>query len=367
VASNLWNMSRWSERRGVVDDLCYLRQAHLFQQHGIGGLDTDIARETDGYFKRLVTEAGHPEWRTADFAMCHPQTAAGKLVIQYPPGIGFLLALFPEGHQVVPFYAAATFLVWLMALVAIGLARSRAAILGATAFGAMALYFMINPAKASYSIAPTMVACAAVGFLTARLFAADAKRSTLRDAALIGLLLGISVNFRIPNLLLSAGYCVFFLVAFLSARDLATLLRGALFGAAMVVGAVPTLVANAINAGNPLATTYSGQDVSPPDLGFRIVGEYLRDPQGILCVAAIVWVTALALRHRSGALWPVAIITGINLVVNLVFFLSHPIFTQYYLMPIAMLSLWTLLFANLFNDTADAGATISRPAASATP
>jgi hypothetical protein len=95
VASNLWSMSGWSERRGAADDLCYLRQAHLFQTQGVGGLSTDIAHETDGYFKRLVTEAGHPESNVAGFANCHPKVAAtGKIVLRYPPGVGFLLALF---------------------------------------------------------------------------------------------------------------------------------------------------------------------------------------------------------------------------------------------------------------------------------
>jgi len=32
---------------------------------------------------------------------------------------------------------------------------------------------------------------------------------------------------------------------------------------------------------------------------------------------------------------------------NLAFFASHPIFTPYYTIPIAMLSLWSLLFASL--------------------
>ncbi len=36
-----------------------------------------------------------------------------------------------------------------------------------------------------------------------------------------------------------------------------------------------------------------------------------------------------------------------NLAVNLIFFVSHPIFTPYYIIPIDMLSLWTLLFATL--------------------
>ena len=34
-----------------------------------------------------------------------------------------------------------------------------------------ALYLMINPTKASYSVAPTMMVCALAGFLTAKLFA----------------------------------------------------------------------------------------------------------------------------------------------------------------------------------------------------
>jgi len=34
LASNLWSISRWNESRGVFDDVCYLRQAHLFQRFG---------------------------------------------------------------------------------------------------------------------------------------------------------------------------------------------------------------------------------------------------------------------------------------------------------------------------------------------
>ena len=43
----------------------------------------------------------------------------------------------------------------------------------------------------------------------------------------------------------------------------------------------------------------------------------------------------------------VAVLVAVNLVVNLIFFMTHPIFTPYYIIPIDMLSLWTLLFATL--------------------
>jgi hypothetical protein len=40
----------------------------------------------------------------------------------------------------------------------------------------------------------------------------------------------------------------------------------------------------------------------------------------------------------------IAAIVAVNLITNLAFFLSHPIFTPYYLMPLAMMSIWTLVF-----------------------
>jgi hypothetical protein len=50
LASNFWTMRHWTERTGVYVDICYLRQAHLFQRFGLAGLDTSISRDDDGYF-----------------------------------------------------------------------------------------------------------------------------------------------------------------------------------------------------------------------------------------------------------------------------------------------------------------------------
>ncbi len=41
-----------------------------------------------------------------------------------------------------------------------------------------------------------------------------------------------------------------------------------------------------------------------------------------------------------------------NLIFNLGFFLSHPIFEPYYIIPLEMLSLWSLLYASLSQPTA---------------
>ena len=349
LASNVWSMSRWSEARGVYDDVCYLRQAHLFQRFGLGGLDTDISRDDDRYLSAKLKEIGFPTWSDTATAPCHtPMPATKKLVMQYPPGTGLVLALFPQGFQVIPLHVLATVIVFGFALLAISYARSGSSILLTTAFGCLAIYLMINPAKASYSVAPTMVVCALAGYLTARLFLAEQRQQhRLLLTGLVGLLIGLAVNFRLPNLFLSSGYFLFFFISFLLSRKIETALQAMVFGAAFLLGMVPALAANAINAGSPLSTTYGGVDVTPPDFSFSVIWSYVADMQFVLLVLAIAW-TALILRWRRGnGIRQVALVTAGNLVVNLAFFLSHPVFTPYYTIPVAMLSLWSVLFALL--------------------
>ena len=348
LASNVWSMSRWSEARGVYDDVCYLRQAHLFQRFGLGGLDTDISRDDDRYLSAKLKEIAFPTWSDTATAPCHtPMPATKKLVMQYPPGTGFVLALFPQGFQVIPLYALATAAIFGFALLAISCARSASSILLSATFGCLAIYLMINPAKASYSVAPTMVICALTGYLTAKIFLAKQRQHRLVLTGLVGLLIGLAVNFRLPNLFLSSGYFLSLFVPFLLSRKIEAALQGMVFGATFLVGMAPTLVANAINAGSPFATTYGGPDVTPPDLSFGILWTYVADMQFVLLVLAIAWTILMLRRRRGSGTSQVALVTAGNLLVNLAFFLSHAVFTPYYTIPVAMLSLWSLLFASL--------------------
>ena len=347
LASNVRSMSHWNEARGVYDDVCYLRQAHLFQRFGLGGFDTDMSRDDDHYLASKLQEVGFPTWNDVTTVPCHTlMPATKKKVLQYPPGTGMVLALFPQGYQVIPLYVTATSIVFGFALLGVFYARSVASVLLAGGFGCLAIYLMINPAKASYSMAPTMVACAAAGYLTARSFTTT-PRHRLWLTILLGLVLGVSVDFRLPNLFLSSGYFLFLLFSWLSSRKMQIFLHGAAFTVAYLIGMAPTLLANAINAGSPFATTYGGQDVAPPDFSLSIVWQYVADMQFVLLVLAAAS-TAVILRTRGDdGVRRVALVTAANLAVNLAFFLSHPVFTPYYTIPIAMLSLWSLLFAAL--------------------
>lgn len=345
LASNIVSISRWNESRGVYDDVCYLRQAHLFQRFGLAGLDTDMSGDDDRYLAGKLRDIGYAQWNDPKMAPCHtPIEKTKKHVLQYPPGTGAALALFPAGFQVIPLYVVANLVVLAVALAALLRATAPPSLALVAIFGLSALYLMINPTKASYSMAPTMIVCSVAGFLSARLFASGAWRERLWLAAIVGLLIGLSATFRLPNLFLAAGYCIFFLGTFVMVRSKATFLQGLAFGVAFLVGVAPTLAANWINAGSPFATTYGGQDVAPPEIDLAVLRSYLVDVQFFLLLAAIAWTGAIW--RRPGAK-QAALVVAANLAVNIAFFVTHPIFTPYYTVPIAMLSLWTLLFATL--------------------
>lgn len=350
LLSNIWIISHWSESRGVYDDICYLRQAHLFQRFGLDGLDTDIARDDDHYLSSKLKEIGFAQWAEAPCHSLMPRTH--RRVMQYPPGTGLLLAAFPSGFQVKPLYVLANVIVLGFVLLAISYARTRDAILLAGAFGSLAMYLMINPTKASYSMAPTMVLCALAGLFTARLFSEQRTSRQILFAALVGFLIGLSVNFRLPNLFLTVGYFLVFLGMLLGKRKTQAVRLGMSFGLACLIGMVPTLAANAINAGNPLATTYAGVDLAPPTLSYGLLLKYVRDMQFVLLLLACGWIGWVLQRTRDPALrWTAWMSTG-NLIFNLAFFLSHPIFEPYYTVPLEMLSLWSLLYASLLRPAA---------------
>jgi hypothetical protein len=52
-----------------------------------------------------------------------------KLVMQYPPGTGFVLALFSPGFQVIPLYVLATTVLFVFALLGLSYARSTSSVI----------------------------------------------------------------------------------------------------------------------------------------------------------------------------------------------------------------------------------------------
>jgi hypothetical protein len=78
---------------------------------------------------------------------------------------------------------------------------------------------------------------------------------------------------------------------------------------------------------------------------------YLADSQFVLLVLAGAWTVLMLRWYRGSGSGQTALVAAASLLVNLAFFLTHPIFTSYYTIPVAMLSLWSLLFATLMAPT----------------
>jgi hypothetical protein len=131
-------------------------------------------------------------------------------------------------------------------------------------------------------------------------------------------------------------------------------LQGVVFGVALLAGVIPTIVFHVVNAGSPFASTYGNNpDVRPLDFSFAVVRDYLADPLQTLLIVIGIAGSIWLLRQANG-IRRVALLTLANLALNLAFFFTYPIATPYYTIPISLLTLWTLLFAVLFREAAEA-------------
>lgn len=353
--SVLHSHTKLVEDRGVHDDICYLRQAYLFRTKGvIGGLNTD--NPSVRYAMSLIHKAGLTG-QLASSVPCHNfLQATNKFSIQYPPGTGFLLSAFPEGSQASGLYIASSTTIFLMLMWLIATARSQPAACALGVIGSLTLYLMVNPAKASYSIAPTMPLCIAAAYLTIRMFSGASSTTKILAAALAGLLLGFATDIRLSSALLAFGYAAVFALEFVRNRTWVTFLQPIAFGISMIAGAIPTLAANFINAGSPFSTAYGGIDTAPPltsldPLTTQIKWYLFSGTHGVLTWLALVLLITLAtvtIRRSHTSLRLPLLVAIITLASNDAYFITHPVRSQYYSVPPAMLGLWVGIFVLVF-------------------
>jgi hypothetical protein len=120
---------------------------------------------------------------------------------------------------------------------------------------------------------------------------------------------------------------------------------------------LPTLVSYWINTGSPFTSTYHGAPtVVPLDFTLSVMWEYLNDHLQAALLALSIAGTAALWLARQGGLRRIGQLTAANLAINLAFFLTYGIAVSYYTIPISLLSLWTLLFASVMQETETARA-----------
>ena len=341
----------------ACDDFGYLRQAQLFRQAGLlRGLDTEIGDAVTRALIGALKASGLPPrgWQEPVAPHCHHyKPSVDKVVLQYPPGTGFLLAPWPEGQQS-RIVARLSALFILAVLIAV-MVRARSAWVPVLAAGLAVICFVtLGRFGWSMSIGPSVAFAFALGYIAAARLDFTDLQSGWRWHALAGLLLGLAADVRIPNLFMVAGFAACYGVEWLWRPSLRGLAAPMAFGAALIAGLMPVLAANWINAGGPFNTTYSAVDAAHPVLDWAVLQGGLRaffvdmplSGRTILLGAAPPVVLAIVLLRRFEMRAAMALLAAaVNLVSNVGYFVLHDPRAPYYPVPVAVFAASAATFA----------------------
>jgi hypothetical protein len=277
-----------AERAGDCDAFGYLRMAREVRRAASDGRLPDYGLES-AHTRLLIDHLrsqGLPPSAWGEMVAPHAHhyfPRADRVGVQYPPGTGWLLALFPEGEAVhglnraviVLFLAAG-----LAALVVAGRRRAWAAAGGVVFALQLGLDVLGAVGDASFSVnavlAPLLLSFSAL-FL-ALVLAAKPRASGLAAFA-GGACFGLAVLVRLPVLLLLPGA----LVLLHGGGRRPWVNRTLAFGAGLLLcGVLPLLAHQQQVAGAWYLPTYGHDDASPPSLAVltRAVPFYLGDGPG---------------------------------------------------------------------------------------
>lgn len=333
---------RWEEVAYGCDAYGYIRQAALFRENGFfNGLDTSYISEPNEVIVNIALSSGLPSsvWGQAVAPHCHHfDVSTQKIILQYPPLTGLMLAFFNEAHQVRALLAAVALLV--------GILISSFLIGRKDVFG-VSLCVMLYTAilnslerggAASYSIVATLLLIVPVSFLLARYVTLD-NTSKKMMIVFLGIGFGLSISARTANILLLAGVIPLLFYRFFQVKSLQNLWNILLYGCSFLLGSVPLLLFNSINAGSPFSTTYDVNDSDRGGLTVNLAVEnfqfYFFGSESIPNLACFVMILLMIflLRHRREKLIPYVLVSIPLFAIAAVFFITHPVRTTYYLLP----------------------------------
>ncbi|MDQ0316309.1 hypothetical protein [Amorphus orientalis] len=346
------------------DPFGYARQQQLFRTDGlVDGLDTRVKAPEAGFLIETAKQAGLTPKQFGEMIAphCHHYEAGtDSVILQYPPGTGFLLSLLPAEREVQALHVLSLFLLvgvfGVFAVVGLPMMWTSGLVIAGLVPIAMAL--SNSALMVSASMPPTI---GFVALFTAVLLWATRvpDRPSWWGGALIGLAAGVLIDIRVASVFIVLGMAAYIVVAMgtLSPGGLARRLPFVLAGlAAFAVAVLPHLAANAINAGSPLVSTYGDADSAGPNLSTALIARNLHYyfletpawPIAWAAVAAILAATAMALwgpahsRRRSAA---AAIGGALSFGVSVAFFATHQIAASPYLIPTAAFCVSICVFA----------------------
>lgn len=346
------------------DPFGYSRQARLFRENGyVDGLDTRMADPEARFLLDMAPTVGIGAERAAEMLAphCHhyePKTDA--VILQYPPGTGFLLSLLPADRQVDMLYVGSlALLVFCFGLFAVAALPSWGLAAGVVGSLAVASAAIANSAlMVSYS-APATLGLTAFAAVLVLGGLPPGRRPRWWAGALLGLLSALLVSVRIPNVFLLAGLAAFIVL------ETEPWKRGRLAGALLytasgmvtfAVGLVPLLLANRINAGGYLETTYgtadsAGARLDPFMIARNLYYYFVETPAWPVTAAAVAALAMAVVKARMGRgteagrrLRAIVVGGGLPFLFSVGFFATHEVRASYYLVPSAFFCLALCLF-----------------------
>jgi hypothetical protein len=334
------------ERPTGCDPFGYLRQAQLVKEKGpIGALSTAIDDPTTRYLINKISELDTTNSSLGGVAPhCHvykPRT--GRVVLQYPPGVGYVFSLFPFGRQ-----AHMALALWITILIttiawATFSIKSRLSALALLGLGLYCIHGIIW-FYTDYSIAPSAGAAVLLGLVGVTYFTAAEPWSRLLLAAVIGILIGLAADFRLPNLFFAVGFAAVLGSDFLLRPTTRKLSEALAMASGMVVGVSPILLTNWLNAGSPFLTTYGGADIDAPRLSLEAFIDGFQfffienGTSGIQVIIAALACGAMFFGRRESRNVPLrqaSAVALVNLLFTVTYMLLHSPRSNYYLYPAA--------------------------------
>jgi hypothetical protein len=346
------------------DAFGYSQQGQLFRENGlVRGLDTRIKAEEAKFIVAIAKKITLDSrlWSTAVAPACHHYNpAVDAVILQYPPGTGLILSLFPENPSLNFALIVGRSLASAAFVIAVAMTAPEA---GAAALAFSLLIFVqltihYRGATGSPSIPITLSIIPLSVLLTLLAFRPSNKRASPGLAILLGLTSGLLVATRLANVLALTGLvCAIVVNRALwrpaMARRTSWAIAVALVGFAATGGA---LLASAdwINAGSPFATTYGAGDAALPVFSIELFGSnllyYLTDAEtafatpvalaALFATVLILWRASKRNLHDRGA----TIGAFFCYFVSLAYFCTHTIRIPYYMLPASIMTLCLLLF-----------------------
>jgi hypothetical protein len=335
------------------DSFGYLRQAELFRSNGpIKGLNTAINTENASFLVGIAKQINPLESRWAEMIAphCHHfKPGSEKIILQYPPGTGFVLSLLPSGKELECLALLLVFsvMVWWGRINFV--ARSAPVFLISTVSVAFLLATVGQFQVPSYSVPLTILLLVWIATLIFDLeYSATPKNLLL--IAIFGLLTGSLLTVRLASLIVlpAIAAIVCFQIAEALRQKRFSFIAPLLGVSAFAVATVPLLAANWLNTGAMFDSTYNDYDkkinFDSAELLLNNLSYYLLENRAAvlsMLSLSVVTLAALTTKDRQRSLYWAALSLLAIFVTNLLFLSVKMVAIDYYFLPTAVLCLCT--------------------------